>query len=180
MTSLLTYLYCTYNRGWTRRSQNLTSENASNQSSVSVSIFLVLHLRNVQSYHLYSWFSSLTQREGIDKVDYFPCLDLFLVFFPSFVLCSSVLYFWDAMAIVITAEASIAQYNRGPIPTAFSPPNSCLSTYTSAETLGGFYFGNGFSTAGQNLPWDSSCYPTATSTPAVTDADAPWNLYYCL
>jgi hypothetical protein len=70
-------------------------------------------------------------------------------------------------ATTITNPASIASLNRGPIPTIFAAPASCLSTLTSVLPTGDLYFGHDL-----EKYLDAACYPTST--------DAAWNLYYCL
>jgi hypothetical protein len=73
-----------------------------------------------------------------------------------------------SIASMITDAVSIESFNRGPIPTVFSAPSSCLSTVTSVDG-GGLYFGHmGASYA------DPACYPSPNT------ASAGWNLYYCL
>jgi hypothetical protein len=74
----------------------------------------------------------------------------------------------------ITDAAVIQGYNRGPIPTVFAAPTSCLSTISSVAGGVG-YFGHN---DGGYL--DPLCYPPTTTTNTAANTDAVWNLYYCL
>ncbi|KUJ14473.1 uncharacterized protein LY89DRAFT_736507 [Mollisia scopiformis] len=70
---------------------------------------------------------------------------------------------------IITDATSISAFNRGPIPTQFSAPTSCLSTLTSVNGAGGLYFGHN----GDEY-FDTACFPT----PTLTTSSVQWNLYY--
>ncbi|CZR63619.1 uncharacterized protein PAC_13516 [Phialocephala subalpina] len=75
----------------------------------------------------------------------------------------------SASSTIITAAASIALLNRGPILDVFSAPTSCLSTLTVVAN--GLYFGHN----GGDYE-DPACYPSATSICKIRDllaADSP-------
>ncbi|KUJ21984.1 uncharacterized protein LY89DRAFT_778329 [Mollisia scopiformis] len=67
----------------------------------------------------------------------------------------------------ITDPAAIAAFNRGPVTTTFTPPNSCLSILTLNSNM---YFGYG----GPSYYFDHDCYPSSTAN-AVSSG---WSLYY--
>jgi hypothetical protein len=78
---------------------------------------------------------------------------------------------------IFTDTAAISSFNRGPIPTIFTAPTSCLSTLTVGTYGNSLYFGHqdgGY--------WDPACYPSQTVSVPPDDpaGDDAWNLYYCL
>ncbi|KAH8800410.1 hypothetical protein F5884DRAFT_758017 [Xylogone sp. PMI_703] len=66
---------------------------------------------------------------------------------------------------LVTNQSVITRYNRGPVTAVFTPPASCLSTFTTIVSM---YFGHQDVTA----YYDPACYPSSIS------AGSEWNLYY--
>ncbi|KAH8805101.1 hypothetical protein F5884DRAFT_440466 [Xylogone sp. PMI_703] len=67
---------------------------------------------------------------------------------------------------VVTDQAVIASFNRGPVTSVFVPPASCLSTLTKIVSM---YFGHE-----DGDYYDPACFPSST----IPESKTQWDLFY--